>query len=302
MKNKTVEAQLNNYRTTLNYKNKMLALALNVFQFKNMDRFIDMSKVNMTLFQTGSIAFFYDEIAKKLMAMPYTVVGSLDYYGRPQAIRPLPYFGVYNRTLYARKKEFVIMYDNEARMPLYPELIDSAKRLARIKRAIDINVSQQNTNRVWKTTEEKKLSLQKALEQVDSCVNSIITYDDLDLNEMGGILNVAPFVADKLNDIKKEEWSEFLEIIGITSNMVQKKERLITDEVFTSMGGVIASRYNRFESRRKAVELINEYFNQEIEVEFYDGLPSTIKDPDTFLGMKEDIEDEPNLSNTTVNQ
>lgn len=300
MKQKTVEAQINNYVTTVNYKNKMLALALNVFQFKNMDPFIDMSKVNMTLFQNGSIAFFYDEVAKKLMAMPYTVVGSLDYYGRPQAIRPLPYFGYYNRTLYARKNEFVIMYDNEARIPLYPELIASAKRLARIKRAIDINVSQQNTNRVWKTSQDKKLSLEKALEQVDSCVNSIITYDDLDLNEMGGILNIAPFVADKLNDVKKEEWSEFLEIVGITSNMVQKKERLITDEVFTSMGGVIASRYNRFESRRKAVDLINKYFGQNIEVEFYDGLPSTIKDPDTFLGNeKEDDINETNLPTTT---
>lgn len=287
MKEKTTNAQLSNYMTTVNYKNKMLSLALNVFQFKNMDPFIDMSRVNMSLFQTGSIAFFYDEVAQKLMAMPYTVVGSLDFYGRPQAIRPMPYFGHYNRTLYAKKKEFVIMWDNETHLPLYPNLVESAKRLALIKRTIDINISQQATNRIWKTTEDKKLSLEKALQQVDSKVNAIITYDDLDLNEVGGILQVAPFVADKLNDAKKEEWSEFLETIGITSNMVNKRERLITDEVFTSMGGTIASRYNRFESRRKAVELINEYFNQNIEVEFYDGLPTTIKDPDSFLGSND---------------
>lgn len=286
MKQKTIDAQLNNYRTTLNYKNKMLGLALNVFQFKNIDPFIDMSKVNLSLFQNGSIAFFKDDITGTLLAMPYTVVGSLDYYGRPQAIKPLPYFGYYNRTLYARKKEFVIMWDNEAHLSMYPELIASAKRLALIKRTIDINIDQQSTNRVWKTTEDKKISLEKALQQVESKVNAIITYDDLDLNEIGAVLNIAPFVADKLNDAKKEEWSEFLESIGITSNMVNKKERLITDEVFTSMGGTIASRYNRFESRRKAVEKINEYFGTNIEVEFYDGLPSTIKDPDTFLGSE----------------
>lgn len=290
MKQKTVDAQLNNYKTTINYKNKMLSLAYNVFQFKNIDPFIDMSKVNMTLFQTGSIAFFKDEITDTLMAMPYTIVGSLDYYGRPQAIMPLPYFGAYNRTLYARNKEFVIMWDNEAHISLYSDLISSAKRMAQIKRAIDINISQQNTNRIWKTTEEKAVSLDRALQQVDSNVNAIITYDDLDLNEIGGILQVAPFVADKLNEAKKEEWSEFLETIGITSNMVNKKERLITDEVFTSMGGTIAFRYNRYESRRKAVELINKYFNRSIEVEFYDGLPSTIKDPTEFL-EDETVED-----------
>lgn len=290
MKQKTVDAQLNNYKTTLNYKNKMLSLALNVFQFKNVDPFIDMSKVNMSLFQTGSIAFFKDDITGTLMAMPYTIVGSLDYYGRPQAIMPLPYFGAYNRTLYAKNKEFVIMWDNESHIPLYPELIASAKRLAQIKRAIDINISQQNTNRIWKTTEDKLVSLDRALQQVESNVNTIVTYDDLDLNEVNGILQVAPFVADKLNDAKKEEWSEFLETIGITSNIVNKKERLITDEVFTSMGGTIAFRYNRYESRRKAVELINEYFGSNIEVEFYDGLPSTIKNPDEFL-QDETVED-----------
>lgn len=283
MKQKTIDAQLTNYKTTVNYLNKMMSLATNVFQFKNIDPFIEMSKVNDTLVRQGSIAFFIDDVTKTLMALPYTVIGTLDYYGRPKAIKPMPYFGYYNRILYAEKKEFVIMWDNEAHLTMFPYIIDTAKRLALIKRNIDINIAQQSTNRVWKTTEDKKLSLEKALQQVESKVNTIITYDNLDLNELGGVLSIAPFVADKLNDAKKEEWSEFLESIGITSNMVNKKERLITDEVFTSMGGTIASRYNRFESRRKAVELINEYFDQKIEVEFYDGLPTTIKDPDEFL-------------------
>ena len=50
------------------------------------------------------------------------------------------------------------------------------------------------------------------------------------------------------------------------------------------MGGTIASRYNRYESRRKAVDEINKLFNEKIEVGFYDGLPSTIMNPDDFLG------------------
>ena len=301
MKAKTINSQLSNYRTYLNYRDKMLGLALNVFKFSNMDPYIEMSKVNYTLLTEGSIAFFKDDVTDKLLAMPYTNVGSLDFYGRPQAIRPLPYFGVYNRTLYAKNKEFVIMYDNEAHLPLYPILRESAERLALIKRIIDINIQNQASNRYWKTTEENKVSLERALQQIDSKVNTILTYQDFDLNEMGGFLAVAPYVADKLNEAKKEEWSEFLETIGIASNTINKKERLITDEVFTSMGGTIASRYNRYESRKKAVALINEYFNQHIEVEFYDGLPSTIKSPDDFLGNKEEDINETDLQITTSN-
>ena len=142
------------------------------------------------------------------------------------------------------------------------------------------------------------------MEQVDSKVNTIVGYDGLDINEINSILNIAPFVADKLNDAKKEEWSEFLEMIGITSSVTQKKERLITDEVFTSMGGTIASRFNRYESRRKAIEEINKTFGTQIEVEFYDGLPTTIKDPNEYLNINDeteevDINDIPTISNNT---
>ena len=291
MKTKTVNSQLYNFKTYLNYKDKMLALALNVFQFKNMDPFIDMSRVNYSLLCNGSIAFFKDDVTGNLLALPYTPVGSLDIYGRPQAIRVIPYFGAYNRTLYKKNKEFVIMYDNEARLPLYPQIIASAERLALIKRTIDINISQQSTNRIWTAPEEKIATLKGLLEQVDSKVNTIVGYDGLDINEINSILNIAPFVADKLNDAKKEEWSEFLEMIGITSSVTQKKERLITDEVFTSMGGTIASRFNRYESRRKAIEEINKTFGTQIEVEFYDGLPTTIKDPNEYLNINDETEE-----------
>lgn len=297
MKTKTVNSQLYNFKTYLNYRDKMLSLALNVFQFKNMNPFIEMSKINYSLISDGRIAFFKDDVTGELLAMPFNTVGALDVYERPQAIRPIPYYGSYNRTLYAKRKEFVIMYDNEAHIPLYPQIVASAERLALIKRTMDINIGQQATNRLWKVPEEKKLSLMKVLEQVDSKVENILTYDGFDLNEIGSIMAVAPYVTDKLNDAKKEEWSEFLETIGITSCVVNKKERLITDEVFTSMGGTIASRFNRFESRRKAVKLINEYFNQNIEVEFYDGLPTTIKNPDEFLGSQKNIEEVKNVVN-----
>ena len=287
MKRKTVNSQLYNYKTFLNYRDKMLMLALNVFQFKGINPMIDMSLVNKELLTTGSIAFFKDDVTGDLLALPYTNVGSLDFYGRPRAIMVRPFFGSYNRTLYKAKNEFVIMYDNEARLPIYPFIVEGAERLALIKRTMDINISNQMTNRWWKTSQEKEFTLRKLLEQVDSKVDTIITYDDLDLDETQQILNPAPFVTDKLNEAKHEEWAEFLEIVGITSLAVNKKERLITDEVFSSMGGTIASRYNRYEARRKAVEEINKLFNENIEVGFYDGLPSTISNPDDFLGSDE---------------
>ena len=127
-------------------------------------------------------------------------------------------------------------------------------------------------------------------------------YDDNNMIEdTNCVLAPAPYVADKLNQDKREEWSEFLELVGISNVGVQKKERVIRDEIMTSMGGTIASRYSRFESRRLAVDEINKKFNQNIEVEFYDGLPSTIENVDDFLSSDEVINiDEEGLDNVTM--
>ena len=281
MKRKAINSQLYNYKTYLNYRDKMLSLAMNVFQFKGLNNFIDMALVNKTLLMNGSIAFFLDDVTGDLLAMAYTSLGSLDYYGRPTRIQPIPYFGTYKRVL--NRNEFVIMYDNNSHIPLYPQLTQSAERMALIKRGIDINISQQMTNRFWKTSEENEKTLKAILNQVDSNVETIVTYDNFELDETQQVLNPAPFVADKLNNCKKEEWAEFLEVIGISETQINKKERNITDEIMFSMGGTIASRFNRYESRRKAVEEIKEKLNIDIEDYFYDDSASTLRTVDEFL-------------------
>lgn len=284
MKAKIVNSQLNNYKTYLAYKMKMLTLAENVFQFKNMNPYIDLAFVNSELVTKGSIAFFKDEVMG-LLALPYTSIGGLDIYGRPNRIAVIPKHGTYNRVL--TRDEFVIMYDNDSHIPIYPNIIQSCERLALIKRTIDINVVHQRTPRYFKTSEENKRTVKDILNNVDSLTDTVFTYDNIDLEETTGVLIPAPFVADKLNEVKKEEWAEFLDLIGIANVSIQKKERVISDEILCSMGGTIASRYSRFTARKKAIDEINRKFNENIEVEFYDGLPTTIENVNTFLESEE---------------
>lgn len=77
---------------------------------------------------------------------------------------------------------------------------------------------------------------------------------------------------------KEKIWNEFLRLIGIANMNFQKKERNIKDEVLASQGGTVASRYSRFEPRQKAIELINDKFGTNIEVQYYDGIPTTAKE------------------------
>ena len=76
----------------------------------------------------------------------------------------------------------------------------------------------------------------------------------------------APYVGDKIYQLKSQIWNEALTYLGISNTNFQKKERLISDEVSRNMGGVIASRYSRLDARKTAAEQINKMFGTKIEV------------------------------------
>lgn len=287
MKQRLIKSQLTNYYTYEMYKRQLLTLAENVFEFKNMPKYIDTAYLNKNLLRQGSIAFFVDEVMG-LLALPYTVLGKLDVYGRPCSIQVMGRNGY--RKVLNNSDEFVIMYDNNGRYPMYLDIVQYSERIALMTRTIDINIAQQKTPRFWKTQTENQRSIQDLVNNVDGLENTVIAYDSIDLDNTSIVLEPAPYVADKIDIQKEKVWNEFLRLIGIANMNFQKKERNIKDEVLASQGGTVASRYSRFEPRMKAVELINEKFGdkklldgtpvlaEKIAVRYYDGLPSTDKE------------------------
>ena len=118
MKAKLINSQLTNFKTYEMYKRQLLTLAENVFEFKNLPNFIDVAFLNKVLLRQGSIAFFVDEVMG-LLALPYTSMGTLDVYRRPSKIQ------VYGQNGYSKVlnyDEFVIMYDNNGRYPLWLDI------------------------------------------------------------------------------------------------------------------------------------------------------------------------------------
>ena len=271
------------------YLREMLTLAENVFEFENLPDFIDVAFLNKKLLRDGSIAFFKDEYLG-VIALPYTVEGTLDIYQRPQKIMAIAPNGSYRRIL--NPEEYVIMYDNNGRYPLFLDITQYAERIALDTRTIDINILQQRTPRFWKTSSDKERSIRDIINNVDGLENTVLTYDDINLDDIQLVLEPAPYVADKIDIQKEKIWNEFLRLIGIANMNFQKKERNIKDEVLASQGGTIASRYSRFEPRQKAIKQINEKFGTNINVRYYDGIPTSEKDVIDDIEESEVIEDD----------
>ena len=156
MKKKLVNSQISNFLTYQMYLRQLLTLAENVFEFTNLPEFIDVSYLNKQLLRKGSVAFFKDEVMG-VIALPYNNIGTLDVYGRPRTIQVIARNG-YTRTL--KEGEFVIMYDNNGRYPLLMDIYQNAERIANCKKAIDINIAQQKTPRIWLTNSDKKRTVE----------------------------------------------------------------------------------------------------------------------------------------------
>lgn len=289
MQKKLINSQLSNWKTYEMYKRQMLTLAENVFEFENLPEYIDTAYLNKILLRRGSIAFFKDEVLG-VLALPYTNVGSLDVYGRPRKIIAQAQNG-YRKTL--NYGEFVIMYDNNGRYPIYLDILQYAERLGMFQRVMDINIAQQKTPRFWKTKAEKEKSVRDMVNNVDGFENIVLTYDDIDLNDTTLVLEPAPYIADKVDLNKDKIYNEFLRLIGIANLSFQKKERNIKDEVQAMQGGTIASRYSRFEPRKKAIDMINEKFKINMKVKYYDGIPTSLKD---FEAEQEEMEVDEDVS------
>ena len=308
MSKRNAISELNNFKTTEMYKRQFTSLAENVFNFKNLDKiapFMDYSYVNKELVYKGCIAFFWDEYLG-LLALPFQNMGKLDLYGRPINIQVIGRNG-YHRFL--KKDEYVIMWDNRSKLPLIWDILQYAERISNIVRSIDINVSQMRTPRLWKTKTENEKTIKDLIDGVSANNEIITTYDNLEIDDTTIVLQPAPFVSDKLSEQKDKIWNEFLRLIGVANTSFQKKERNIRDEIFISQSGTIASRFTRFNARCDAINKINKKWSSlypkddetgeslKLEVEYFDGLPTTMKDEEVDYYGERNMEIETYSSN-----
>lgn len=260
------ESAQDNNRTYGGYLQRLTELSMSMFEWQNLPDTVDSRFLELTLFNDGSAVFFYDEDLGYL-TLQCTINGRLNVYRIPINRRAYSVNG-YQRQL--SDKDSVIIWNNYLHTNSILTVKNYAKRLYNLDRIIDVNANAQKTPVLVQGTEQQRLTLKNLYKEVDGNAPVIFGDKNLDLNSLKAIQTGAPYVADKLYQLKTQLWNEALTYLGITNINAQKKERLISDEVIRSMGGVIASRYSRLQARREACEAINRLFGLDIWCDFRD--------------------------------
>lgn len=256
-------ARLNN-TTFLQYYNRLTELSISMFEWKNLPDTVDARFLELTLFGDGMAVFFKDEVVG-YCALRTMIGGRLNLYQIPTERRAYASNG-YNKAL--DETDSVIIFNNMLHTNSVLDVEQFAYRLYNLDRIIDVNANAQKTPILVSCDETQRLTLLNLYKQYDG--NAPVIYGDKNLNPnaLKVITTGAPYVADRIYQLKTQIWNEALTYLGISNLNVHKKERLITDEVLRNQGGTIASRYSRLEARRQACEQINKMFGLDIWVDY----------------------------------
>lgn len=259
------ESMILNNLTYRQYLNRLTELAISMFEWKNLPSTVDARYLELHLFETGCMVYFKDEVIGDL-CLDCIVNGRLDVYGNPLLRRAYSGYNNYQKLL--KYNNSVIIWNNYLHGNSILDVEMFARRLYNIDRIIDVNANAQKTPVLLQGSEKQRLTLLNLYKEYDGNAPFIFGDKNLDINALKALSTNAPYVCDKLYQLKTQIWNEALTYLGISNINIQKKERLITDEVTRNQGGTIASRYSRLETRRQAVEKINEMFGTNIEVNY----------------------------------
>lgn len=249
-----------NTGTFRQYYNRLVELALSMFEWKNLPDTVDPRFLELCLFTDGQVVFFNDPDLGYL-TLQNACNGNFNVYRIPVKRRAYAVNG-YQRDL--DDKNSVIIFNNYLHTNSQLDATMYARRLSELDRAIDVNANAQKTPVLIKCDETQKLIMQNLYMQYQGNMPFIFADKTLNTNGLTVLKTDAPYVCDKLYTLKTQIWNEALTYLGISNINIQKKERLITDEVTRNQGGTIASRYSRLNARRDACKQINAMFGLDI--------------------------------------
>lgn len=257
------ESLFNNLDDYKIFEDRLIDLATGSFNFENMPEEIFLPYVTKTLIREGKVLFFKDDILDQYFLYQFTTNGTLDAYGQPQG-RHVTLMNVganYDLTY----ENSVILRANTSGTNLLHVIQYFARNMYLLNRTIQINVNAQKTPVAMTCSENERLTYENVLKQYQGNVPVIFGSKDLDLSQLKAITLNAPFVAPQIYMMLSNYWNEFLTFFGIPNVSLHKKERLISDEVERSMGGILIAKQNFENEINRDIEAINKMFGLDIK-------------------------------------
>jgi len=269
---------------------RLRTLAISSFEWINLPDTIDPRFVELCMLDYGMGGFFdmssvgEGGIGNYAFAQA-TPVNRLNLYWNPNRVRFIPANGgggwirnayywtlAHNEQLTVMRPDSVVMFDNMNRKSILPILMVFARRLANIDGKIDVNINGQSTPYLIEVPEQSRRDAINIYKQLAGNEPVIIANRGassiLDIKVQP---TVAPYVADKLLADQRKIFHLALSMLGIDNTNVEKRERMLTNEVESNDEEIMLMRRSRLFNRQQFCNAVNDRFGLDIQVRYWAG-------------------------------
>lgn len=303
-----IDNLLVNDLTYIDYLERFKKVALSVFEWVNLPKSMNAMWLEKCLYYNGMASLLKDK-NYGFINTNCASNGYINIYGLPTSLNCYSFDYQTTRKLYtglkdnlseARREylensECILVQNNWDRTPTAGSMELFALRLYEAEQTAMINIKAQKTPVMVLVNENQRVMMENLYSQYDG--NKPFIFGDKDqLNEglLRAVKTDAPFIADKIMDYKKEIWNEALTFLGINNIMVDKKERLITEEANSNNELINLNLQSYLAPRQEACRQFNEKFgftgtDKEISVRVRSDLHNIIKNAESIVNDYKDL-------------
>lgn len=259
------DAILMNNQTYIDYLERMKKICLSLFEWENLPESCNARFLEMCLYYNGQGAMLYDDDYGYINTMA-SDGGYINIYGLPTEVTCYSYRFNQRRSLYMtdtgeeKGKECILVMNNYERIPTQAMVTLFAYRLAEAQRTADVNIKAQRTPVLITTDQKQYFTLKKMYEEYDGNTPAIFADKNvISPDALKALKTEAPFIVNDIMEYKREIWNEFLTTLGI-SNLSEKRERLISNEVDSNNELVNLNLQSQLIPRKEACKQFNEKY------------------------------------------
>lgn len=236
-------------------------LAINRFTWENLPLGLTSRIMEENLINHGMVMMFKTK-GGGLLALPCKGVQDFNVYFEPTAYNV---FGNrFNKNIDV--EDGIVIRNNATGYGDRETLLSFSEKLNEVEQTMDVNLFQQNTPYIVLCDEKERLTFKNIFKQVKEFKLAIYGRKGLSISESNILNTKSDYLLDKLQSHKLALTNELLTFLGINNNNIEKKERLITDEVNANNDFVLVNIDHMYDERKKAVDEINVKFGTKITV------------------------------------
>lgn len=257
------ELFIDNQRIFHYYRNRLISMALSQFiwDFDDMDT-CDRLFFEKKLLFNGKAALLQPIGSDEWLSLGYVNNGTLDVYGYPTSI-----LGVGYNSANIETDNWMMLYDNATKQSLMEGIDLYARLLWEQHMMYRANLKFQNKPYIVSGTKNQELSFKNFFTRLVGFQPYFMVKRKEDIDAIDVFKTDVPYNGKDLLECLKVIWAEAISMLGIApAGGIDKKERLITDEVQFDREEFVIARNSRELTRKEFCDKFNKKFGKNISV------------------------------------